>query len=711
MYFDCILEKKTASGWMLRLHHDVPCRRCLPGYYRFLTHAHTRSFVIFVVCSFVFFLFDFLSFLRIDVDFSILLWYYICYQDIVFMRGFFRMNFLLQRTFENRGYPSDFFDSYFSGGHVLPEHIDTLCGRLSSYQKEQKLLVLLTDFDMDGIMCGVTGYAGFCELGFRVVLWLPDVRCYGFTASTIDEIVKMYPDVSGILTGDVGITCFDGVSYAKQLGLDVFVTDHHKPKASLPAADVIVDPYLGDQTDAFPNICGANVLYQVLRYYAEYFMIPSGHYVSQIERLRLFAGLGTMSDSMPLYHENRSMVQDSVLLARFLWGDGHGRMLSYLDGCPAYRLAFYGFYQVLRAFHRRKKFSDLESLNETFFAYYIAPCFNSIKRMEGNLSDAYDVFFGSGTVAERAVERLLSLTERRKRSVKKYLDEIVNTPQPWAPYVYITDAPSGLRGLLAQDLLSERGEPVFVVAQEGSEYAGSGRCPSWFPFLSCGFREDVPMQFQSWWAAGHPTAFGFGISDEAALDDFVVFLKQQISKLKPPEEELVFHPDYLISTFGDGDTDVDRSLFSEFLFELSHLHPFGSGFPEPEGRICFSRRDVESVFVMGSDFNHIKFQLTSGITVICFFQAELFSPDKYHKVSVSSLPGRIEVTGKLGYNVFRGRRTIQFVGSVTELSGTSSAALVTQDYLSLVDRLLSEYPRVEDECMESEDCEVAFDGC
>lgn len=594
------------------------------------------------------------------------------------------MNLLLQKTFERRGYEFDFFDRLYSIGHVLPGNVDQLCEALSIYRKDQKLLVLLTDFDMDGIMCGVEGYAGLSELGFSVALWLPDVSFYGFNRRTIDAIRAMYPNVSGILTGDVGVTCFDGIAYAKSLGLDVFVTDHHLPKSSLPDGNVVVDPYLGDQEHAFPEICGAYVLYQVLRYFAEHYMEPSGYYVQQIERLRMFAGLGTISDGMPLFYENRPLVLDCVRLARFVWDEGQGSLLSYVSGCDVYRRAFFGFYQLLSAFHDAKKFTTADTLDETFFAYYVAPCFNSIKRMDGNIQNAYDVFFGSQEHSLAAIKCLFSLTEKRKRMTKAFFAELKDSTQPWAPYVYITEAASGLRGLLAQQLLSETGEPVFVVAYEDGGYSGSGRCPSWFSMLRDGFHSDVPAFCHSWWAAGHPQAFGFGISDEAALDEFVAFLKEQISKLKPAEEELVFQPDYVISTFGDGDTEPDPELFADFLYELPKLHPFGSGFPEPEGRICFSRQDVESVQVMGSDHNHIKFLLEQRLTIICFFQAELFSPNDLHRVSLDSLPDRIEVTGKLGYNVFRGRRNLQFVGSVTELSDVPVSSAAHSDYEDLL---------------------------
>ena len=91
------------------------------------------------------------------------------------------MNRLLEKTFENRGYASDFLDDILTCNHSIPFGTDILCNYLDSYRQSQDLIVLLTDFDFDGICSGVIGLAGLAELGFNVALYLPDVsKGYGF---------------------------------------------------------------------------------------------------------------------------------------------------------------------------------------------------------------------------------------------------------------------------------------------------------------------------------------------------------------------------------------------------------------------------------------------------------------------------------------------------------------------------------------------------
>lgn len=604
------------------------------------------------------------------------------------------MNLLLERTFENRGYDSDFFDKLVSVGHAFPDRIDDMCRLLDVYRKEQKLLVLFTDFDFDGISCGTLGYAAFSEFGFHTVLWLPDVSWgYGFSRQSVDAILDQYPNASGILTADVGIGAFDGVSYARSKGLDVFVTDHHLPKKSavspdgvrLPDACSVVDSYLSDPDSSFPEICGSYVLYQVLRYYAEYYMDSPGYYIQQVERLRVLAGLGTLSDGMPLYHENRFLVRDTVSFLRFLWCDGTGDMLQYIPGCNVYRSVFYGLYRILDTFFGMGKFQDYHGIDETFLSFYLTPAFNSIKRMCGDITDAYGAFFFGEEQSRECISNIMELTELRKEKTEEAFAILHDSVQPWAPYLYVTEAASGLRGLLAQKMMAETGEPVLVVGRSEDGYSGSGRTPSWYSFLKYG----IPDGPCGWWAAGHPNAFGFGVSDEACIDELIRHLKRTIAEHRPPDEAIEFVPDYLISTVGEGDTDINCELFQDFLYELETCRPFGSGFPEPTGMIRFSKRDVEEFRVMGHNHEHIKMTLEKGLTVICFFQSDLFPQSRDHKVIEDLAPDVIEVTGKLGFNRFRGVTSVQFVGSIANLSD-AEPRLDSGVFGDLLDAILNE---------------------
>ena len=570
------------------------------------------------------------------------------------------MNRLIERMMQNRGYDVDFFQKIEECKHFLPTNIDMLCERLHHYHQTGERVVLLTDFDMDGISAGVVGFAGMAELGFNVALYLPDTGAYGFDDTDIDNIVSDYADVKAIVTADVGITAFNGVQHAKELGIEMLVTDHHSPAEVLPNASVLVDPVCDKGDDYFPGICGAHVLYLVLRYYAEHYSNDAFFMCQQIDRLRVFAGLGTISDSMPLYYENRPLVRDAVAICRLIYGDDNLSVLDLIDGCEIYRRAFAGLFVMLDTFKSANKLSDVNSIDETFFSYYVAPAFNSVKRMHAEIELAYNVFFGGLDVAKESMERILELTEERKQLVADAFSALLDdrAVQPYAPYVYITDAPAGVRGLLAQQIMSLTGEPVLVVGQSdnGVSYVGSGRCPMWFPFL------DLTATLDYVHPAGHNPAFGVMIDDDEGCAALVSFIRDKLVSQKPSDDTLVVHPDFRISTVDEtADTDIDMELFDDFLHEIDLYRPFGTGFPAPDVELEFRPKDAEW-FYLGKDKNHIKAVLPGGLTLLCFNQASFFPGS----IDASQFPEVTKVRGHLNLNEFAGATTVQFLGKLND---------------------------------------------
>src|SRR5699024_305175 len=138
------------------------------------------------------------------------------------------MNKLIRAMLKNRGYDDDFLSRINTCDHALPSGIPELCARLDFYRKTGGRIVVLADFDTDGLMSGVIGFAGLAELGFSVALYLPSTDGYGFDASDIEKIKADYSDVKVILNGDVGIAAHEGVQAARDSGIEVLVTEHHR---------------------------------------------------------------------------------------------------------------------------------------------------------------------------------------------------------------------------------------------------------------------------------------------------------------------------------------------------------------------------------------------------------------------------------------------------------------------------------------------------
>lgn len=615
------------------------------------------------------------------------------------------MNHLIKSIMRNRGYTDDFLKDIDFKSHRAPLYTDELCQRLKIYHDNQYKLVLVVDFDTDGLMTGIESFAGFAELGFNVSLYFLDVNNgYGFRRFDMDNLLSKYPDAKGILTGDVGITCFDGITRAKELGLDVFVTDHHMPSMTAlryKDADIVVDPMtdvveseIEDKTsDVFSGICGAHVMWKVLYHYAMYYTgINSAYMVSQINRLRVFAGFGTISDSMPLYYENRELVRDMINICKVVYPNSSELVdsqsfINSIPGCDQYRRAFLGLYTLLDVFHEKNPaiFSAQNTIKEDFVGFYLAPTLNSVKRLHKSVELVYGVFFGP-TPRENML-KLYELNEERKLSVIKYMSLIESIHQKYAPYIYFTDAVGGLRGLLAQQLLDKHGaeHPVIVVAKnlDGS-YSGSGRSPIWYKFLDYAVSKD-------WWAAGHNPSFGFGTSSESGLDSLYNFLKTDVDiKRKDALDNNLLvksSPDYIVSMFGDN-ISFDIDVIDDYLINKEYLRPFGSGFEKPNGILRVNMSDVE-IQLIGKSVNsntpelkpHVKLKLPMGVDVLCWNQGALFydrlkkiTPDKddeshtmpYYIVD-DAFAKQIDILGDFDYGYFNDVKSIQFMGSIVSV--------------------------------------------
>ena len=561
------------------------------------------------------------------------------------------MNQLIETMFANRGYDINYINSINDYQHKKLYNVVELANKLKRIHDTGAHIVVLPDFDTDGIMSGVVGFAGLAELGFRVSLFIPNPsEGYGFTDRTIERLVSEYPDVKAIITCDVGISCYDGIDKAKAMDIEVLVTDHHNELMDFSErmnADIVVDPMQKKDTYEHPSICGAYVLYQCLLHYAETY--GSKFEYSQMRRLRVFAGIGTISDLMPMLYENRGVVKDALSLSRLIYSDANPWFINSITGCDTYRRVFFGLYTVLDVFAQMGKIKTIDNIDESFFGYYFAPMFNSIKRLDGDMRDAFDVFFGGSQVA--SVTKLYDMNENRKQLVSECLQNTLAADQPYAPFVYISSAQHGILGLLAAKLQNMDNMPkIVVIRHSDGSYGGSGRSPFWYPFFT-------RMQAQGFDVAGHENAFGINFADINELQRFFEFITVDAVQVRAKaESEGMFAevvPDFVIATDGTGDTNIDIPLFAEYLQEIKFFAPFGPMFDNARIKLRFKAGDG-TWSAIGSAKQHLKIVLNTGFYILCWNEAQFLSRgDKKDDI--------IEVMGHLDMNVYRNTITIGFI--------------------------------------------------
>lgn len=598
----------------------------------------------------------------------------------------------------NRGWTPEFLEDINDPTHDRLQNTDELIAELHRIRLAGEQIVILPDFDMDGITSGVLGWAGLNELGFDAQLYIPDYRRgHDISPETVEELRAQYPNARAIITCDGGINSNEGIDTARRLGLITLVTDHHMELPPGSTADVAVNPMRIGETYSHPGICGAHVLYQVIAAYTERYQ-PA--YMRKISLLKLFAGIGTVSDVMPLLFENRQMVRDSLSIARLLYVpipaddlvteyDIENSILMMLlrdrGYHPAFVSAFEGFALMMKAFrdHRQPlldedgepvldfegnptlkpgKLRGLNELNEEFYGFYLAPAFNAIRRVGGSMHDAFGVFTApSAEQKYQHAKQVIDNNELRKELTVEYAARIEEEDQPLAQFgVFFTSAPVGMLGLIASELMNESGRPTIVVRRPEATDApvgGSARSPFWFPVIST-------MTALGFTAVGHENACGVRMADVDELFRFAVELDGAADALYAQallNGELEAHDrvDLVLGAEPDCEGPLDDiEQLMDLTKAIDMIAPFGHGFPRPEVEIAVNLAQC-SIRTIGHDDSHLSIVLPIGMKVLWWNAADRLLD--LRERAASPIPGEslVRFRVQLSVNLFRGFESVQ----------------------------------------------------
>lgn len=614
--------------------------------------------------------------------------------------GAFQDTSLFALLREKRGWSDDYLMSINDPSHDELHDVERMAAELHRVRAAGEQIVVLPDFDMDGITSGVLGWAGLAELGFDVRLYIPDYkRGHDISIEAVRELRAQFPDATTLLTCDGGINSNPGVQEAKNLGFTVLVTDHHMELPPGSVADIAVNPVRITETYAHPGICGAYVLHQVLTAYAERYQPDKA---GEISLLKLFAGIGTVSDVMPLFFENRQMVRDSLSIARLLYvsippedkvteydieNSILMRLLRSKPHHPAFVSVFEGFALMMQAFkehvqpqldedgnemvdawgntlYKSGKLRMLSELTEEFYAFYMAPAFNAIRRIGSPMFPGFGVFVAP-TKDEKwqHATSIIDGNELRKKLSAEYVEALWTEDQPLAEKgVYFTDAPTGMLGLIAGSVMQDTGRPTVVVrrvANPDEPVGGSARSPFWFPIIST-------MTPHGFTAVGHENACGVRATSAEELYRFADVLQAEAESI---HAGLVESGELSSSQGADlilgPDTDCDASLtgvdeLMDLTLGIESLAPFGHGFARPEIELVVDLSAC-SLATLGADKSHLRIVLPIGMKVLWWNAADRL-PD-LRDLAESPIPGestvRMRVT--LSINVFRGIESVQAV--------------------------------------------------
>ena len=234
----------------------------------------------------------------------------------------------------------------------LIKNMDELVKKVKLAIESNKKILIFGDYDVDGISATAIMIKTLNLLGNNPKYYLPNrfIDGYGLTCEVLDKIKNKYnPDL--IITVDCGISCYQEVEYAKKLGIEIIVTDHHEIPDIIPNT-IVLNAKMQNQLYPFKDLCGTGLAYK----------ISEALLGKKAEQFLPIAGIATIADIVPLVDENRTIVYKGLKL-----------MDTYLP-------------IGLKMLFKEQKIS-LTKANSIDISYKIAPKINASGRM-GDASDS-----------------------------------------------------------------------------------------------------------------------------------------------------------------------------------------------------------------------------------------------------------------------------------------------------------------------------------
>lgn len=437
----------------------------------------------------------------------------------------------------------------------VPEAVERLTAAIAG----QKRICIYGDYDVDGVTGTAILLTCLRHLKANVEFHVPHrlEEGYGLNSETLAKLAQS--GVQVVVTVDCGIASVAEAETARRLGLELIVTDHHEPKETLPAADVLVHPRLPAGCNGtarsypFGGLCGSGVAFKLA--WALCKRASGGPKVTpELKEFLLdavtLAALGTIADVVPLFEENRIFVR-------------HG--LSRLRQRPILGL---------QALLRTAKLDLKSSLAADDVGYSLAPRINAAGRL-GTARLAVELLT---TACDRRASVLADFLERQNHDRQLLERRILHEARALAKQAL--DAPAlvlagpdwhpGLLGIVASRLVDQFGRPVLMISLRSDQGhgQGSGRSVPGFKLhealAAC--TEDLLSH------GGHASAAGFRIRPEMIngfRQRFVAVATQHFGS-QPPGHWLQLDAEAPLGCLTTG-----------LMLSLERLAPFGAGNPPP----------------------------------------------------------------------------------------------------------------------------------
>lgn len=432
-----------------------------------------------------------------------------------------------------------------ASGILLKDAQKAIARILQAIERQEKILIF-GDYDVDGITSASLMMLCMLPLNAQINFFLPNrvKDGYGLSSSVIERAVKN--GYSLIITVDNGVTAFEPARKAKELGIDLIITDHHRPHDHLPDALAIINPHQVNCPYPYKLFAGVGVSFKLM----ELLYSQLGKELpTKVYELLL---LGTVADVVPLTGENRFWVR---------------HCLTHVNKTSSYAFG------VLKA--NGKVIKDMLSSSDIGFS--LAPQLNALGRLEDPRQGVKFLIGHNEQEIDYVGKVLLELNQARKEIERAVLNDVVHEieqkridlERESIICAASDNWPPGVIGLVASRLVGAYNKPtlLFHATKEGLVKGSCRSIPAFNMFEALTSCKDLLITF-----GGHAVAAGLSLRAEN-LAELKERLEVMIREQLTPEDLL---PKVKVDApvrFGD--------LTKKIMNDLAYFEPFGNENPQP----------------------------------------------------------------------------------------------------------------------------------
>ena len=524
----------------------------------------------------------------------------------------------------------------------LMADMDKAVARINDALARREKIAIYGDYDVDGITatCILVDYLK--SRGADVVHYIPRriEDGYGLSCDAIDTLRRQ--GVKLLVTVDCGITGVEETDYAKSLGMDVVITDHHECKDTLPAAAAVVDPHRPDCPYPFKHLAGCGVALKLALALG-----GSDREEALCARYCTLAAIGTVADVMQMSGENRTIVS---------------RGLASIE-----RSDFIGLHALLAEAGLDKK-----EITSVQIGFVLSPRINAAGRM-GEADMAADLLLCDDPVKAAEMARALCDLNRERQNVEQTIytqaeEMIAAMPEHLRSALVLSDQRwhQGVVGIVASRLSEKYSRPSFMIHLNGA--TGKGSCRSWGGFNLFAALEscsDLLLGF-----GGHELAAGFTIEEKnipafrRRMNEFAAAYRGGAAPVSSLDVDMVIQR--------PGDVTLAE------VEALSALEPYGAGNPRPV--FCLRGATLSRTQNVGQN-RHLKLRLTRGSSQ---FDGIFFSTTA--ESCGVAVGDRVDAAFYLQVNEFRGNRTVQL--QMVDIRPSVNPSTREMEALALVQQVL-----------------------